>query len=72
MRRTENPENMVRIHEVPLDTLGRSPAATRTDCKSVVIRLRRFESYRPNNMESVAQLVEHWFVDPVVTGSNPV
>lgn len=43
MRRTENPENVVRIHKVPL-LLGCSPAATRADCKSAVIRLHRLAS----------------------------
>ena len=35
MRRTENPENVVRLHEVPL-IFGSAPAATRADCKSAV------------------------------------
>ena len=43
MRRTENPENVVRIHKAPL-LLGCSPAATRADCKSAVIRLHRLAS----------------------------
>ena len=71
MRRTENPENVVRLHEVPLK-MGCSPAATRADCKSAAFRLRRFESYHPNDMEFVAQLVECQNVDLVVAGSKPV
>ena len=53
-------------------TLGCSPAATRADCKSAAFRLRRFESYHPNDMEFVAQLVERLFVAQVVAGSKPV
>ena len=52
--------------------MGCSPAATRADCKSAAIRLRRFESYHPNDMEFVAQLVECQNVDLVVAGSKPV
>ena len=33
--------------------MGCSPAATRADCKSAAFRLRRFESYHPNDMEFV-------------------
>ena len=36
--------------QLSANTLGCSPAATRADCKSAVIRLRRFESYHPNSI----------------------
>ena len=36
MRRTENPENVVRLHEAPQLIFGSAPAATRVDCKSIV------------------------------------
>ena len=79
MRRTENPENEVRLLKAP-QLLRCSPAATRADCKSAAIRLRGFESLYLNetyplrdcNMESVAQLEERQFVALVVAGSNPV
>lgn len=36
MRRTENPENVVRLHEAPQLIFGSAPVATRVDCKSIV------------------------------------
>ena len=35
MRKTENLENVVQLHEAP-QILGSAPAATRADCKSAV------------------------------------
>ena len=38
MRGTENPENVVRIHEAPLKKIGSAPVATRVDWSSLSLR----------------------------------